>query len=91
MSTHRSLVRFSIKGSYFACGYHVMRTQYEDIAIMKLTDPSGSLVKDYITKGLRKSEISLSAYITNRDDVLYHAIKELVRKELNRVVRDECL
>ena len=89
-STDNSLVRFVIKDSFEICQQRVMRTNYKEIVIADTRNSDGSPKHGLVTRPLPDDKISLSIFITNRDDTLYHKARERIRKEFSSIIRDDC-
>ena len=88
MSTDQSLLRFILKGQTEVCGLTVKRTNYDKL--FELYNEDGTKKKNAITRKIKPNEISMSLFITNHDDVLYHRLKSQVRDEFQAVLRDDC-
>ena len=89
MSTDHSHVRFVIKGNKIECDQSFFTTNYQDLLVRSMI-VEGVLDRDLITRELRKDELKLSNFITNRDDYIYHEISHNLRREFASVLHDEC-
>ena len=91
MSTDNSLIIFVLKSRINECRQELIRTNYEDLVIMKLFNSDSTPRRGKIRRKLPPGEVSLASFITSRGDVLYNSAKGLIRKEFSQVIKDECL
>lgn len=90
VSTDKSLLRFVLKGNMEYCKRHVTRTNYDNIVLYEANNPDGSRKRDLFKRELPPGSVSLSLFVVNRDDVLYHKLLQQVREEYSAVVADDC-
>ena len=57
---------------------------------MDTLNADGTLKAGLVKRHLPKDKISLSIFITNRDDTLYHHAKEQIRKEFVTIMKEDC-
>ena len=90
MSTDGSLVRFILGPTKSECDLKAYTTNYPELMIIDTIASDGTIKTNLIKRKLPARETKLSAYITNRDDVLYSKTKELIRKEFSIVLQESC-
>ena len=84
MSSDGSNVRFVLGKTLSKCDRVVYTTNMDDIYLMDED-------QEPIKREIKPSEVSIISYINNRDDFLYHHIKEHVEQEFRAVLRHQCL
>ena len=89
MSTDGSLQRFILRGQTEKCGRSVFRTNYPEIFLYEMTSDANIKTNPFQTK-LDHSERKLALFVTNRDDYLYHRLKNQLREEFSDVWRHDC-
>ena len=72
MSSDGSLLRFVLKGSTEICGQQMIRTNYENLMMVKTHNPDGTRKRNLMQKRVsdHPRQVRLSLYIANRDDTL---------------------
>jgi hypothetical protein len=68
------------------CSQNVWRTNYDDIFLFDAPHHQESP----FTRKIRAQEISTSTYVKNRDDYLFHYVKETLTDEFRHVLKLDC-
>ena len=89
MSTDQSNVRFVVKGKKEECDQSFLTTNYPDVMIREAM-LNGAIDRNLVKRPMPKDELQLSNFITNRDDFVYHAINQKMKREFFSVLRDDC-
>ena len=84
MSTDESLTRLIRQDSVAICGRLVYSTTYRNLFLYPST------ASNQFVRRLENGEFSTITYVKNRDETLYHTIKEKVREEYEYVLRSNC-
>ena len=90
MSTDGSKYRFVLGPNLSKCGRSVITTEYSDLFLYDTRDHEGTVRPDLFTDKLRPGDVNLRNYIANRDDFLYHLLKDQLRKEFVTVWAHNC-
>ena len=85
MSLDGSLIRLIIRNPVLACGTTVYATHYNDMYLDPMESP-----RTPFTRHISESEMSLSSYVRNRDEFLYHHVVGKVRDEFRKVLQLDC-
>ena len=84
MSTDDSLIRLVLLESTYMCDRRVYKTNYKDLYLVSTE------TQEPFRRQLNPAEASISTYVRNRDDFLYHHIINQVEEELNDFLGNDC-
>ena len=84
MSTDESLTRLIRGDTVGMCGRIVYSTNYKNLYLYPLN------AKDQFARKLEQGEYSTITYVKNRDETLYHTIKDKVQEEYEYILRTGC-
>jgi hypothetical protein len=87
VSVDGSLVRLIKQDRVSMCDRSVFRTNYDDLFLYEIT---GGLKVTPFKRKIRTKEISTVTYVKNRDDYLFHYIKDGLNEEFKHVLRKDC-
>ena len=85
MSSDGSLIRLVIDNELIKCGHKIFRTNYPGLFLTKTEKNT-----DYDWKRIDPEDVSIQAYIANRDDFVYHIITHRLREEFQEVIATAC-
>lgn len=85
MSTDQSKVRLVMGHQESRCGRMVYSTNYDELFLF---DPAKSSTA--FTRRMDPMAVSISTYVGNRDDFLYHHVINQINEELTLVLQDDC-